>query len=49
VPSNSWYRHVNLDPKNDLMLYAVSDEPTLQKLGFLKKERRTADGKVIPR
>jgi gentisate 1,2-dioxygenase len=49
VPSNTWYRHVNLDPKNDLMLYAVSDEPTLQKLGFLKKERRTADGKVIPR
>lgn len=48
VPSGTWYRHVNLDPKNDLILYAVSDEPTLKLLGLLTKHRRTADGKTVP-
>ena len=47
VPSGSWYRHVNTDSVNDLLLYAVSDEPTLQKLELLQKFRRSSDGKVI--
>lgn len=49
VPSGTWYRHINLDSGNDLMLYAVSDEPTLRKLGFLKRQRRNADGTVESR
>ena len=49
VPSGTWYRHVNTDPGNDLMLYAVSDEPTLKKLGFLRRYRRLADGAVVAR
>ncbi len=49
VPSSTWYRHLNLDPKNDLMLYAVSDAPTLKLLGLLTRQRRTADGNIVPR
>lgn len=49
VPSSTWYRHINTDPSNDLMLYAVSDEPTLKKLGFLRRQRRQADGNVTER
>ncbi|MBC7203133.1 MAG: cupin domain-containing protein [Pusillimonas sp.] len=49
VPSGTWYRHVNTDPGNDLMLYAVSDEPTLRKLGFAVNHRRLADSSVVVR
>jgi gentisate 1,2-dioxygenase len=49
VPSGTWYRHLNLDPKNDLMLYAVSDEPALKVFGFLTRHRRTADGTIVAR
>jgi gentisate 1,2-dioxygenase len=49
VPSGSWYRHINEDAKSDVLLYAVSDEPTLAKLGFFKRYRRTSDGKVVSR
>lgn len=49
VPSGNWYRHVNEDSKSDLLLYAVSDEPALVKLGFFKRFRRTTDGTVVLR
>jgi len=47
IPSWIWYRHVNLDSKKDAMLYAVSDEPTLEKLELLVRQRRTIDGQII--
>jgi len=49
VPSGTWYRHVSGDPKADLLLYAVSDEPTLRKLELLERERRDAAGAVSVR
>jgi gentisate 1,2-dioxygenase len=47
IPSWTWYRHINIDPKQEVMLYAVSDEPTLEKLELLVHQRRTSDGTVI--
>lgn len=43
VPSATWYRHINTAANSDLLLYAVSDEPALRQLGFLKKERRVRE------
>jgi len=49
VPSGSWYRHINAEAKQDLLLYAVSDAPTLEKLGFLRRFRRDESGTVHER
>jgi len=49
VPSGTWYRHMNADLTKDLMLYAVSDEPALEKLGFYARHRRLKDGSVLTR
>jgi len=49
VPSGSWYRHVNEDAAHDVLLYSVSDEPTLRQLRLLKRERRGGDGRVTAR
>jgi len=40
VPSGTWYRNVNAEAGADLLLYAVSDEPALDKLGLLEVEER---------
>ena len=47
VPSANWYRHVNTDPKSDVLLYAVSDEPVLKRLELWRHERRTDAGEII--
>ena len=39
VPSGTWYRNVNAG-SGDLLLYAVSDEPVLAKLGLLETQLR---------
>jgi gentisate 1,2-dioxygenase len=49
IPSWTWYRHINLDSKQDVLLYAASDEPALEKLELLVCERRTPDGRVAVR
>jgi gentisate 1,2-dioxygenase len=38
VPTWAWHEHVNLDPKNDAVLYCVSDEPVMKKLGLYREE-----------
>ena len=40
VPTWAWHEHVNLDPDNDAILYCVSDEPVVKKLGLYKEETR---------
>ncbi len=40
VPSATWYRNVNASGTDELLLYAVSDEPVLAKLGLLETETR---------
>lgn len=47
VPSWTWYRHINADSKQNVLLYAVTDEPTLVKLGLSRRQRRTGDGAII--
>ena len=38
VPTWAWHEHVNLDARNDAVLYAVSDEPVMRKLGLYREE-----------
>ena len=38
VPTWAWHEHVNLDPKNDAVLYSVSDEPVMRKLGLFREQ-----------
>jgi gentisate 1,2-dioxygenase len=38
VPTWAWHEHVNLDPKGDAVLYCVSDEPVMRKLGLYREE-----------
>jgi len=38
VPSWAWHEHVNLDSRNDAVLYAVSDSPAMKKLGLYREE-----------
>jgi gentisate 1,2-dioxygenase len=38
VPTWAWHEHVNLDPRNDAVLYCVSDEPVMKKLGLYREE-----------
>lgn len=40
VPTWAWHEHVNLDPKNDAVLYCVDDEPVMRKLGLYKEQSR---------
>jgi gentisate 1,2-dioxygenase len=39
VPSGTWYRNLNAG-KDDLLLYAVSDEPVLSRFGLLEVHTR---------
>jgi gentisate 1,2-dioxygenase len=38
VPSWAWHEHVNLDGKEEAVLYSVSDAPTLHRLGLYREE-----------
>jgi gentisate 1,2-dioxygenase len=46
VPGWHGYRHVNTDPKGEVLLYAVSDEPVVKSLGLWRHQRRAASGEV---
>ncbi len=46
VPGWMWHRHVNADPRADAVLYSVSDEPALAKLGVFRDQGRRADGAI---
>lgn len=47
VPAWTWYRHVNSDPGQDVLLYAVSDEPVVKSMELWRHQRRTAHGEVL--
>lgn len=49
VPSGTWYRNLNRNPKADLILYAVTDAPALAAFDILHRHRRTKDGQVLAR
>ncbi len=38
VPTWAWHEHVNLDARNEAVLYSVSDEPVMRKLGLYREE-----------
>jgi len=46
VPSFLWRRHLNRG-KNDAVLYAVSDQPLMEKIGQYRAQGRTPDGAVV--
>jgi len=46
VPDWTWYRHVSADPKSDVLLYAVGDEPVVKILKLWRHQRRTAAGAI---
>jgi gentisate 1,2-dioxygenase len=46
VPSFLWRRHLNRG-KNDAVLYAVSDQPLMEKIGQYRAQGRTPEGAVV--
>jgi gentisate 1,2-dioxygenase len=47
LPSWHWYRLENVSAENDAILYAVSDAPALEKLGFQRAQGRAPNGDII--
>jgi gentisate 1,2-dioxygenase len=47
IPNHMWRRHVNLDPHKDAVIYQVTDEPLLKKIGQYRAQGRTRDGAVV--
>ena len=47
VPGGEWFEHVNGSEDDDAILFVVSDEPTLAKLGFLQRHGREPSGAVV--
>ena len=41
-----WHRHINADPRADAVLYSVSDEPTLAKLGLFRDQGLRPNGAI---
>ncbi|HTP82665.1 MAG TPA: cupin domain-containing protein, partial [Alphaproteobacteria bacterium] len=46
VPNFLWRRHINTG-RGDAVIYAVTDQPLLEKIGQYRAQGRTADGKVL--
>jgi len=46
VPGWMWHHHCNGDVNADAVLYSVSDGPTLTKLGILRDQGKTPDGRI---
>jgi gentisate 1,2-dioxygenase len=46
VPAWVWHRHENADPRADAVLYSVSDEPALAKLGVFRDQGMREDGTI---
>lgn len=47
VPAGHWFEYVNESPKDPLILFIASDEPTLKKLSLYKKWGKKASGEVM--
>ena len=47
IPGGEWFEHVNASDGEDAILFVVSDEPTLAKLGFLQRYGKEASGEVV--
>jgi len=47
IPNHMWRRHVNLDPHKDAVIYQVTDEPLLKKIGQYRAQGRNRDGAVV--
>lgn len=47
VPAGHWFEYVNESPKDPLILFVASDEPTLKKLSLYKKWGKKASGEVM--
>ncbi len=47
VPTWRWHHHVNLRPDRDVVLFSVTDLPTIRTLGLYREEGRTANGEVM--
>lgn len=47
VPGWMWHCHANRDSRVDAVLYSVSDEPALAKLGVFRDQGQTAAGNVV--
>jgi gentisate 1,2-dioxygenase len=47
VPSWHWYRNINAESDSDLLLYSVSDAPALEKLGYLRAQRKDEQGLIL--
>jgi gentisate 1,2-dioxygenase len=46
VPGWQWHEHANTG-REDALLYSVTDEPVMRKLGLYREEGRGADGKAV--
>jgi gentisate 1,2-dioxygenase len=46
VPSWAWHNHKNTGP-GDAVLYSVTDEPAMRKLGLFRHEQRGPDGRSL--
>ncbi len=47
VPGGEWFAHANASEDEDAILFVVSDEPTLAKLGFLRRHGRSDSGEIV--
>ena len=47
VPGGEWFEHINASDSEDAILFVVSDEPTLAKLGFLQRYGKEPSGEVV--
>jgi len=47
VPNNMWRRHINSSASRDAILYCVTDQPLIEKIGQYCAQGRGPDGKAI--
>ena len=47
VPAWAWHEHANTHAKQSAVLFAVTDAPTLEKLGLYREQGKTDAGDVI--
>ena len=46
VPNHTWHHHVNTGSADDVILYAISDRPLLEKIGHYRRQWRDESGAV---
>jgi gentisate 1,2-dioxygenase len=47
VPNNMWRRHINTSATRDAILYCVTDQPLIEKIGQYCAQGREGNGKVV--